>query len=49
MLMGYSDNAISHILETMVYFELLRRGYQVFIGKWYDTEVDFSCDSDFSA
>jgi predicted AAA+ superfamily ATPase len=28
-------------LETVVYFELLRRGYQVFIGKWYDAEVDF--------
>jgi predicted AAA+ superfamily ATPase len=41
MLMGYSDNDIGHILETVVYFELLRRGYQVFIGKWYDSEVDF--------
>lgn len=41
MLMGYSDSDIGHILETVVYFELLRRGYQVFIGKWYDTEVDF--------
>jgi predicted AAA+ superfamily ATPase len=41
MLMGYSDNDIGHILETVVYFELMRRGYQIFIGKWYDTEVDF--------
>jgi predicted AAA+ superfamily ATPase len=41
MLMGYSDNDLGHILETVVYFELLRRGYQVFIGKWHDTEVDF--------
>jgi predicted AAA+ superfamily ATPase len=41
MLMGYSDNDIGHILETVVYFELLRRGYQVFMDKWYDTEVDF--------
>jgi predicted AAA+ superfamily ATPase len=40
-LMGYSDGDIGHILETVVYFELLRRGYQVFIGKWYDKEVDF--------
>ncbi|MDR1560699.1 MAG: ATP-binding protein [Clostridiales bacterium] len=40
-LMGYSDNDIGHVLETVVYFELLRRGYQVFIGKWYDKEVDF--------
>jgi len=41
MLMGYSDSDIGHVLETVVYFELLRRGYQVFIGKWYDSEVDF--------
>ena len=42
MLMGYSDNDdIGHVLETVVYFELMRRGYQVFIGKWYDSEVDF--------
>ncbi len=40
-LMGYSDSDIGHVLETVVYFELLRRGYQVFIGKWYDSEVDF--------
>lgn len=40
-LMGYSDNDIGHVLETVVYFELLRRGYQVFIGKWYSSEVDF--------
>jgi len=40
-LMGYSDGDIGHVLETVVYFELLRRGYQVFIGRWYDKEVDF--------
>jgi predicted AAA+ superfamily ATPase len=40
-LMGYSDDDIGHVLETVVYFELLRRGYQVFIGKWYSVEVDF--------
>ena len=41
MLTGYSDGDVGHVLETVVYFELLRRGYQVFIGKWYDSEVDF--------
>jgi predicted AAA+ superfamily ATPase len=40
-LMGYSDGDIGHVLETVVYFELLRRGYQVFIGKWHESEVDF--------
>lgn len=28
-------------IENVVYFELLRRGYQVNIGKYGDTEVDF--------
>ncbi len=41
MLMGYSDSDFGHVLETIVYFELIRRGYQVFIGKWYESEVDF--------
>ena len=41
MLAGYADTDIGYVLETVVYFELLRRGYQVFIGKWYDSEVDF--------
>ena len=41
MLMGYSDNDFGHILETVVYLELLRRGYQIFTGKWYELEVDF--------
>ena len=40
-LMGYHGSDIGHVLETIVYFELLRRGYNVFIGKWYDNEVDF--------
>ena len=41
MLLGYSDGDFGHVLETVVYLELLRRGYQVFIGKWYESEVDF--------
>lgn len=40
-LAGYSDGDMGRVLETVVYFELLRRGYRVFIGKWYDSEVDF--------
>jgi len=40
-LMGYSGSDIGHVLETVVYFELLRRGYKVFIGKWLESEVDF--------
>jgi hypothetical protein len=40
-LMGYSDSDVGRVLESVVYFELLRRGYQVFIGKWNGSEVDF--------
>jgi predicted AAA+ superfamily ATPase len=41
MLLGYTDSDYGHILENIVYLELIRRGYQVFIGKWYDLEIDF--------
>ena len=40
-IMGYAGSDIGHVLETIVYFELLRRGFSVFIGKWYNNEVDF--------
>jgi len=40
-IMGYADSDIGHVLETIVYFELLRRGFAVYIGKWYNNEVDF--------
>lgn len=39
--MGYKDRLISGVLENMVMLELKRRGYQVFIGKLYDKEIDF--------
>ena len=36
-----ADSDMGHILENIVYFELLRRGYDVAIGKMDDAEIDF--------
>jgi len=35
------DADLGHKLENMVFFELLRRGGKVFVGKNYDKEIDF--------
>lgn len=41
MLLGYRDADMGHITENIVYLELLRRDYRVYIGKVGETEVDF--------
>ncbi len=38
---GYRDNDIGGVLENVVFFELLRRGWSVNIGKQGSCEVDF--------
>lgn len=40
-LLGFRDRDSGHALENIVYFELLRRGYDVSIGKVDQSEVDF--------
>lgn len=40
-LFGFRNCGSSHAIENIVYFELLRRGYDVAIGKINNQEVDF--------
>ena len=39
--LGYGPDSVASSLENVVYLELCRRGYKVYIGKTTDGEVDF--------
>ena len=41
MLLGKRNTDIGHILENIIYLELLRRGYDVYVGVIGNVEVDF--------
>lgn len=42
ILLGSRANTdVGHILENVIYLELIRRGYDVYVGKLDQTEVDF--------
>jgi predicted AAA+ superfamily ATPase len=41
MLLGDSAADVGHILENIVYLELIRRGFQVKVGKVGELEIDF--------
>lgn len=41
IILGFRNSDFGHIIENIVYFELLRRGYEVTIGKTDSLEVDF--------
>ena len=41
LLLSSSGTDLGHLIENIVYFELLRRGYKVNIGKVAEKEVDF--------
>jgi len=40
-LLSAANSDIGHLIENIVYFELLRRGYRVNIGKIGEKEIDF--------
>jgi uncharacterized protein len=39
--MGFKDRLLSGVLENMVFLELKRRGYKVYVGKFDNKEIDF--------
>lgn len=45
VILGFRNINEGHLLENIVYLELLRRGYRVNIGKTNDYEVDFVAES----
>lgn len=42
-IIGNNQRDITRVIENIVYMELLRRGYEITIGKVGDLEVDFVC------
>lgn len=40
-IMGFNPKSVASMLENIVYFELKRRGYEVYIGKLGTKEIDF--------
>lgn len=39
--LGYSPDSVAAMLENLIYLELLRRGYDVCVGKLDNMEIDF--------
>ena len=40
-ILGFNPKSIAAMLENLVYFELRRKGYEVYIGKNMNKEIDF--------
>lgn len=41
IMLGFINSDFGHVIENIVYFELIRRGYDVAIGKNDTSEIDF--------
>ena len=46
MLLANKETDIGHVLENIVYLELLRRGYKISVGKIENKEVDFVVENE---
>lgn len=45
-LLGYKAADISGVLENIIYLELKRRGYQTYVGKFGNREIDFIAEKE---
>lgn len=45
-ILGFREDTINALLENIVFLELKRRGYNVYIGKSQDREIDFVIEKD---
>jgi uncharacterized protein len=45
-LLGYREGDISGVLENLVFLELKRRGYRVYVGKFDNREIDFIAEKE---
>ena len=43
MLLGYRNIDTGHLLENLVFLELKKRNFKIFVGKNLDSEIDFVC------